>query len=92
MSTPPAQITATPVSERNYDDFTCAQLVDELGTIAKRERQFVEAQERRVKASNVQALVINIGQGDGADAAALGQVRGEREAVRNTMIAKQCGK
>ena len=52
----------------------------------------MEAQDRRVKASNVQAMVINVGQGDGSDAEGLAQVRGEREAVRNTMIAKQCGK
>jgi hypothetical protein len=92
MSTPPAEITATPVSAQKYENHTCAQLIDELGTIAKRERTLVEAQDRRVKASNVQALVINVGQGDGAAAADLAQVRGEREAVRNTMIAKQCGK
>ena len=92
MSTPPAEIAATPVSAQRYENQTCAQLIDELGTIAKREHQLVEAQDRRVKASNVQALVINVGQGDGAAAADLAQVRGEREAVRNTMIAKQCGK
>lgn len=92
MSTPPAQITAAPVDPAKYADLSCTQLIDELGSIAKRERTYVEAQDRRVKASNVQAMVINVGQGDGSDAAALAQVRGEREAVRNTMISKQCGK
>ena len=92
MSTPPAQITAKPVDPAKYAGYSCTQLIDELGSIAKRERAYVEAQDRRVKASNVQAMVINVGQGDGSDAEGLAQVRGEREAVRNTMISKQCGK
>lgn len=92
MSTPPAEIAAKPVDEKKYADYTCAQLVDELGSIAKRERDYVEGQNRRVTASNVQAVVINVGQGDGSEADGLAQVRGEREAVRNTMIAKKCSK
>lgn len=90
MSTPPAEIAAKPVDEKKYADFTCAQLVDELGSIARRERDYVEGQNRRVTASNVQAVIINVGQGDGSEADGLAQVRGEREAVRKTMIAKKC--
>ena len=92
MSTPPAQITGATASTRNYADLTCDQLADELGTLAKRESPLAAAQDRRVKMSNVQALAIGIGQGDGAAATDLANVRGEREAVRNAMIAKQCGK
>ena len=92
MATPPAQITGAKASTGNYADLTCAQLVDELGTLAKRETPLAAAQERRVKLSNVQALAIGIGQGDGAEATELANVRGEREAVRNAMIAKQCGR
>src|SRR3954467_8001371 len=47
MSTPPAEIAAAPVSAQKYENHTCAQLIDELGTIAKRERTLVEAQDRR---------------------------------------------
>ena len=92
MSTPPAQIASSQTSARNYTEFTCEQLVDALGTLAREETQLVAAQERRVKMSNVQALVIGVGQGDGAEASNLAQVRGERQAVRNAMIARQCGK
>ena len=92
MTTPPAQIASTPGSARNYEELTCAQLVDELGTLARRETPLAAAQERRVKRSNVQALVIGVGQGDGEEAAELAKVRGERAAVRNAMVAKQCGR
>ena len=92
MSTPPSQITATQKPGRDYQELTCAQLIDELGSIARREAPLAAAQERRVKMSNAQALMIGIGQGDGAEATELANVRGEREAVREAMIAKQCGK
>ena len=35
---------------------------------------------------------VEFGDAVGSDAEGLAQVRGEREAVRNTMISKQCGK
>jgi hypothetical protein len=92
MSTPPLEITAARNPGHNYDEYTCAQLVDELGSIARRETQLVAAQERRVKMSGAQALLIGVGQGDGAEATDLANLRGERESVREAMIAKQCGK
>ena len=92
MSTPPVQITGSHGPARNYEEYTCSQLIDELGSIARRESPLVAAQERRVKMSNAQAVLIVIGQGDGAEATELANVRGERESVRNAMIAKRCGK
>ena len=92
MSTPPSKITASAGPGRNYEEFTCAQLIDELGSIARRETQLVAAQERRVKMSNAQVLLIGVGQGDGAEASDLAKVRGERQSVREAMIAKECGK
>ena len=92
MSTAPSQVTSVPGPARNYAELTCAQLADELGIIARRETPLAAAQERRVKRSNVQALVIGVGQGDGEEAAELAKVRGEREAVRNAMVARQCGR
>ena len=92
MSTPPSEITAAQKPARDYKELTCAQLIDELGSIARREVPLAAAQERRVKTSNAQALMIGIGQGDGAEASELAKVRGEREAVREAMIGKQCGK
>jgi hypothetical protein len=91
MSTPPAQITGSPGSGIKYEEYTCAQLIDELGALSRREMQLSAAQEQRVKVSNVQALLIGIGQGDGTEASELADLRGEKDAVRKAMIVKRCG-
>lgn len=91
MSTSPSQITGSPGPGLNYEEYTCARLADELGALARREVPLAAAQERRVKASGVQALIIGVGQGDGAEASELAKVRGEKEAIRKAMYAKQCG-
>ena len=91
MSTPTSQITGSPGPERKYEEYTCAALADELGALARREVQLAAAQERRVKSSNVQALILGVGQGDGVEATELAKVRGEKESVRKAMYAKQCG-
>jgi hypothetical protein len=92
MSTPPSEITSSSNTEHNYEEYTCSRLIDELGSLARSETQLVAAQERRVKMSNAQALVIGIEQGDGAEATDLATVRGKRQSVREAMVAKQCGK
>jgi hypothetical protein len=56
MPTPVSQITGAYVSELKYEQHTCAQLVAELGSLARRENQLVTAQEQRVKSSGVQAF------------------------------------
>jgi len=91
MSTPTAQVAPAQRSGVQYEDYNCARLVDELGALAKREVQLAAAHEKRVKASSAQALLVGVGQGDGAEADALANVRGDKEAVRKAMIAKQCG-
>jgi hypothetical protein len=94
MPTPSSQITAAPGAGLKYEgeEYTCPRLSAELETLARRELQLIAAQERRVKSSNVQALVLGFGQGDGTEAAELATVRGDEGSVIKAMDAKQCGK
>jgi hypothetical protein len=91
MPTPTSEITASPSSRLDYGEYTCPRLSDELGSLVRREMQLAEAQGQRIKSSNVLALLIGFGQGDGSEAEELAKVRGEKEAVLKAMYAKQCG-
>lgn len=90
MPTPPVQITGTRVSTLNYEQFDCDRLLIEQDALARREAQLVAAQDQRVRTSQMQAFWWGFGQGDGMEATELAQVRGERDAVRNTIATKQC--
>src|SRR5450631_1655903 len=86
--TPSSQITASPGSGLKYDEYTCPRLSAELESLVRRELALVKAQEQRVKSSNVQAFVLGVGQGDGAEAAELANVRGDQASVQKAMDAK----
>ena len=92
MPTPPSQITSAYTSRLKYDQYPCGTLGVEASSLARRENQLVTAQEQRIKTSNVQAFWYGYGQGDGVEASELANVRGEAEAVRKAMDAKQCEK
>lgn len=88
--TPSSQITASHGSGINYDEYTCSRLTSELESLARRELELIKAQEQRIKSSNVQAFVLGIGQGDGAEASELANVRGDQASVLKVMKAKKC--
>ena len=90
MPTPPSQITGAYVSGIKYENFECSRLSAELGSLSRRENQLVSAQEQRIKTSTTQAFWYGYGQGDGIEASELANVKGEREAVRSAMDAKNC--
>lgn len=90
MPTPPAQITSAYTSELTYQDYDCLQLVVEISSLTRRENQLVVAQEQRIKTSQMQALWYGYGQGDGIEASEIANVRGEKEAIRKAIDAKQC--
>lgn len=92
MPTPPSQITSAYTFSLKYDQYSCGTLGAEASSLARRENQLVTAQEQRIKTSNVQAFWYGYGQGDGVEASELANVRGETEAVRKAMDAKQCEK
>ena len=64
----------------------------EVDSLVRRENQLVTAQEQRYKTSQVQAFGIGYGQGDGVEASELANVKGEKEAVRTALAAKNCGR
>jgi len=90
MPTPPSQIAGSYVSELKYESFDCSQLYVELDSLAARERQLVAAQQQRRKASQKQAFWTGYGPPDGIEAHRLATVRGEKDAVRRAMEAKEC--
>jgi hypothetical protein len=90
MPTPPTQITGAYVSPLKYEGVTCPRLSAELSSLSRRENQLVTAQSQRIKTSETQAFWYGYGQGDGIEASELANVRGEREAVRNAIEAKNC--
>src|SRR5215204_7075425 len=88
--TPSSQITAAPVSELKYADYDCASLTAALESLARRNLDLVRAQEQRTKSSDVQGTILGVGQGDGAEASELSQVRGEQAAAVKVFNAKRC--
>ena len=90
MPTNPAQISGAYVSPLKYETFGCDRLAAELGSLARRENQLVNAQQQRIKTSETQAFWYGYGQGDGIEASELANVKGEREAVRGSMDIKNC--
>lgn len=88
--TPSSQVAASRGSGLNYDDYTCAHLTAEMESLVRRELALIGAQERRIRASSVQATVLGVGQGDGAEATELANVRGDENAVSKAREAKKC--
>ena len=90
MPTPPSQITGSYTSGLKYENFHCSHLATELDSLARRENQLVITQEQRIKTSKTQAFWWSYGQGDGIESSELSNVRGEKEAVRKAIEAKDC--
>ena len=90
MPTNPTQITGAYTSDIVYQHLSCDQLAAEYNHLARRENALVQAQEQRIKASNMQAFWLGYGTGDGIEASELADVRGERDAVRRCMELKHC--
>lgn len=90
MPTPPSQITGAYTSGLKYEEYSCKQLATELDSLARRENQLVTAQEQRIKTSQMQAFWWGYGQGDGIEASEIANVKGEKEAVRKAVEAKNC--
>lgn len=90
MATPASEIAGARTSSLKYEILDCSRLTIEASYFARREILLVVAQEERVKNSDMQAYWFRFGQGDGAEAAELAIVRGEKEAVRQAMDAKRC--
>lgn len=90
MPTSPTEITGVFVSPIRYEGVDCSRLSAELSSLSRRENQLVVAQNQRIKTSQTQAFWHGYGQGDGIEASELATVRGEREAVRSAMEAKNC--
>ena len=88
--TPSSQITAAPVSELKYADYTCASLTTVLESLAQRSLDLTRAQEKRIKSSDVQGTILGVGQGDGAEASELSKVRGEQAAASKVFNEKRC--
>jgi len=90
MPTPTSQITGSYTSSLQYGDFDCEELIAEVASLARRENQLVTAQQQRIKTSQMQAFWWGFGEGDGIEASELANVRGEKEAVRTAIDAKEC--
>lgn len=90
MPTPAAQISGAYTSSLQFEAFDCQRLAVEHDSLSRRETALVTAQEQRVKSSQMQAFWYGFGQGDSVEASELSTVRGQREAVRKALDAKQC--
>ncbi|SBV93546.1 Predicted protein (fragment) [uncultured delta proteobacterium] len=90
MTTPPAEVKGTQVSESKYMSYDCPQLTDELQFLSRREEQLARAQDRRLNSSQLRAFITGFGRGDGVEATQLAEVRGEKEAVCKAMERKSC--
>jgi hypothetical protein len=89
--TPSSQVAASRGSGLNYEEYTCARLTAEMESLVRRELALIGAQERRIRSSSMQATVLGMGQGDGAEATELANVRGDENAVGKAREAKKCG-
>jgi outer membrane PBP1 activator LpoA protein len=88
--TPSSKIAAAPGSALKYSDYTCAQLSTEMESLVRHELVLIKAHEQRVKSSNAQELILGVGQGDGPEATALANVRGDQQSAQKAMDAKKC--
>ncbi len=88
--TPSSQIGASRGTGANYEEYTCPRLTAEMESLVRRELELIGAQERRIKSSGLQSFLLGVGQGDGAEATELANVRGDQKAVDKVMTAKKC--
>lgn len=90
MPTEPAKIGGLYVSGVRYEEFDCQQLLNRLDYLETLENQLAISQEQRVKASRIQASLWGYGQGDGIEASALANARGEKVVVLQALASKAC--
>jgi hypothetical protein len=88
--TNPSQITSAYVSTIQYEKYSCNRLSIEYNNLVRRENILVNAQNERIKSSQVQEFWLGYGTGDGIEASELANVRGEKGAVRKAMSIKGC--
>ena len=98
-ATDPASISATSVSPMQYNGYDCAQVVAELDRVTKRANELNAALKEKADNDSTQmalgmvifwpALFFLEG-GDGPEAAEYARLKGEKEAIEKTAIAKNC--
>ena len=88
--TNPSQITSAYVSTIQYEKYSCNRLAIEYNNLVRRENILVNAQNERIKSSQVQEFWLGYGTGDGIEAAELANVRGDKAAVRKAASIKGC--
>jgi hypothetical protein len=90
MPTETAQIAGVRSSGLKYEQLSCRKLRAEMDALSRRENQLAQAQEQRIKSSQMQAFWFGFGQGDGIEASELASVRGDKEAVQTALDGKKC--
>lgn len=86
-----SKITATYVPISKYAQYSCGQLVAELNDLVRGESQLATAEDQRHHTGKVQAFWISYGgRPNRAVEDQLAEVRGEKEAVKKILEAKQC--
>ena len=90
MPTPEGQIAGIEVSGLEFASSSCEELRAEMDSLTRREKALAQAQNQRVKNSEIQGFLYGFGQGDGMEASELAVVRGRLEAVKRTIAEKGC--
>lgn len=98
-ATNPNKIGASYVSSRQYDDYDCDQLSDELERVNRRADELYKSLK---KESNADAAQMAVGMalfwpalfflegGDGPEATEYARLKGEREALEKSMVQRKC--
>lgn len=90
MPTPPDRIGGFYVSGVRYEKFNCQQLLNQLDYLETLETQLVISQGQRITASRIQVSLWGTGQGDGIEASALANTRGEKAVILQALVSKDC--
>lgn len=88
--TPPEQLTAVYVDERQYMNYDCQTLAHQYALLEQNERQAVEEHKQHIKRSSSQEFWYGVGLGDGMASRNIRQFRGHKEAIHRVMSLKQC--
>ncbi|OGT28633.1 MAG: hypothetical protein A2624_01590, partial [Gammaproteobacteria bacterium RIFCSPHIGHO2_01_FULL_42_8] len=90
MPTKPAKISPTHVSQAQYKNFTCKELLSERTALSDQEGNLIAAQNERIKNSKIQGVVFGFGQGDSVAAPELADVKGRLVAVHESISNRHC--
>lgn len=94
-----SEVSSVYISPMNYENWTCPQLAEEATRISSRAAQAAGEQDRKATNDTVATTVAVVVfwpaaffvKGDGANAAELGRLRGEMEAIEQASTRKRCG-